>query len=182
MVSCALMTSESTRTESLIQQRHCLCPGQATYFNCMIAMLVLREKGTLGKGMCKIYHYIPTAMETDSKINSWWSKFWDQPKYLCGSSSLSQTMELYPLILVMIQALSVWPEKYVLETLKGFIWVRGFKWWKTCPRHVVLTFGAKFLQCISSLILLSFNFQLLTFIWQIKELCTIKDLSLCRCL
>lgn len=40
-----------------------------------------------------------------------------------------QAMELYPLIPVMVQAISGWPEMYVLERLKSFTWVRGFKWW-----------------------------------------------------
>lgn len=61
----------------------------------------------------------------------------------------------------MVPAISGWFEAYILERLKGFSWVKGFRWWKIHPRQVTLIFSAKLLQYIFSLNLLIFNFQLL---------------------
>lgn len=61
----------------------------------------------------------------------------------------------------MVPAISGWFEAYIYERLKGFSWVKGFRWWKIHPRQVTLIFSAKLLQYIFSLNLLIFNFQLL---------------------
>lgn len=89
-------------------------------------------------------------------------------------------MLLWSLIPAMVQAISGWFEAFILERLKGFSWVRGFRWWKI---QVVLIFSAKFLQYIFSLSLLIFNFQLLNHTiplsGRLKSLALLEVVSFC---